>query len=169
LSGSGIVQLGNQPLTLSNAVSDTFSGTIVGDGSLILNGGTETLSGTNALTGGVTVNAGTLYVASSTVAYNIANSGTFGFSGSGTVAMSGVVSGTGSVTQNGTGITTIKAPQTYTGPTTITMGTLALSVSAVSPRRAVSRPTEHSTSRRRRALRSPRCPAAAACSSDRRR
>ena len=127
LSGSGIVQLGNQPLTLSNAVSDTFSGTIVGDGSLILNGGTETLSGTNALTGGVTVNAGTLYVASSTVAYNIANSGTFGFSGSGTVAMSGVVSGTGSVTQNGTGITTIKAPQTYTGPTTITMGTLALS------------------------------------------
>jgi fibronectin-binding autotransporter adhesin len=127
LSGSGIVQLGNQPLTLSNAASDTFSGTIVGNGSLILNGGTETLSGTNALTGGVTVNAGTLYVASATVGYNVVNKSTFGFNGTGTVAMNGVVSGPGSVTQNGTGITTITAPQTYTGPTTITMGTLALS------------------------------------------
>ena len=126
LSGSGTVELGAQTLTLTDA-HGTFSGLIEGSGGLTLNGGTEILTGVNSFTGPVTINGGTLDIGSNTIAYNISNNGTFGFYGSSTIVMSGVISGPGAVTQSGGASTTITTPQTYTGPTTITSGRLTLS------------------------------------------
>ncbi len=127
LLGTGTVQLGAQTLTLT-AGSGTFSGVIAGSGNLVIAGGTELLSGVNTYTGTTTVTGGTLALGSATVANNITDDGTVAFqaSPSGSVAMSGVISGTGAVNQI-TGNTTLSAAQTYTGLTTISGGTLALS------------------------------------------
>lgn len=62
LSGSGIVALGRQTLTVNNAAG-TFSGVIGGTGGLTLDGGTQTLSGVNTYTGATIINAGTLALA----------------------------------------------------------------------------------------------------------
>ena len=62
LSGTGIVTLGNQTLTLTNA-SGTFAGGIGGNGGLVKQGaGLFTLSGTNTYLGGTTVEGGNLRV-----------------------------------------------------------------------------------------------------------
>jgi len=126
LSGGGILQLGSQTLTLT-AAAGNFYGTIQGSGGLILNGGTEYIYGINTYTGSVTVNAGTLQAGATTMAYNVLNNATFSFYGTSTMNMSGVISGPGAVAVNGGGIAEILTPQTYTGPTTISNGRLALS------------------------------------------
>ncbi len=125
LSGSGTVALGANDLVL-NAASGAFTGTITGTGKLILNAGTEYLAGTASFTN-VVINGGTLEVGADTVAYNVANSGTFAFANSNALAMTGVISGTGAVTKLGAGIATISTVQTYTGNTTISGGTILLS------------------------------------------
>jgi len=67
LSGSGVVALGGQTLTISNASGNsTFSGSITDGGivstatggSVVLAGGTTTLTGANTYTGSTTVNSG---------------------------------------------------------------------------------------------------------------
>jgi fibronectin-binding autotransporter adhesin len=126
LSGSGNVQLGGQTLTLTSA-SGTFSGVIAGGGGVALTGGTEILSGTNTYTGSTIVNGGTLELGAATITNNVTNNASFGFFSGSAIAMSGVISGSGDVIQVGTGVTTISTAQTYTGSTTISSGTLALS------------------------------------------
>ena len=126
LSGSGTVQLGGETLTLTSGAG-TFSGTIEGSGGLTVSGGTEILTGANTYTGATTVTGGTLAFGGSTATYNIIDSGTVGFDSSSAIAMTGVVSGAGGISQMGLGVTTISTPQTFTGPTTIVSGTLALS------------------------------------------
>ncbi len=64
LSGAGVVNLGGQTLTLTNA-SGTFSGDIAGTGDLVLAAGTETLSGANGYSGGTTVSGGVLALSGS--------------------------------------------------------------------------------------------------------
>lgn len=76
------------------------------------NGGTS-----GSLAGDVTVNAG------ANLAFNRADSYTYG----------NVISGAGSVAQNGTGTTVLTAANTYTGATTINLGTLAVDGSITSP------------------------------------
>jgi fibronectin-binding autotransporter adhesin len=62
LSGSGVVNLGTQRLTLTSA-SDTFAGTFNGTGGFTVAGGFETLTGNNAaFAGPTTVTGGTLSV-----------------------------------------------------------------------------------------------------------
>jgi autotransporter-associated beta strand protein len=127
LSGNGTVQLGNQTLTLT-AANGTFSGTITGSGGLVMNGGTQMLAGTSSFTGSTIINGGVLQIGSATYSSNVtANGGTFAFNSASAIAMTGIVSGAGGVQQQGTGVTTISTAQTYTGVTTITAGTLALS------------------------------------------
>lgn len=63
LAGDGYVYLGTQTLTLTNA-SGIFSGTISGEGNVILAGGAQALSGTNSYTGTTTVSGGTLVLPS---------------------------------------------------------------------------------------------------------
>jgi len=126
LTGAGTVQLGSQNLTFTDA-SGLFSGVVAGTGNVILNNGTQGLYGVNTFTGGIIVNGGTMYVGGATVSNNVIDNATFGFSSTGTIAMTGVISGPGAVTQVSSGITTISTVQTYTGSTTISSGTLALS------------------------------------------
>lgn len=126
LAGVGTVQLGGQTLTLTSA-SGTFSGTILGSGGLTITGGTQTLTSNNSYTGATTVSGGVLRLGSSAVSNNITDNATVSFFSGTPIALTGVISGSGAVTQTGNGVTTISAGQTYTGATTISLGTLALS------------------------------------------
>jgi fibronectin-binding autotransporter adhesin len=129
LTGTGTVQLGAQTLTLT-AGSGTFSGTITGSGGLTISGGSQILSSTNSYTGATTITGGTLEIGASAYSNNVTDSGTLGFYSISSIAMTGVVSGTGGLSQLGAGVTTISVAQSYTGPTTIAAGTLALTGSA---------------------------------------
>jgi uncharacterized protein with beta-barrel porin domain len=113
LDGNGIVTLGANTLTLSNA-SGTFSGGISGGGGLTLAGGVETLSGTNTYAGATTIDGGTLVVNGSIAAPSLI-----------TVNSGGTLSGTGTV-----GDTTITggamfAPGHGTPGSSMTVSTLA--------------------------------------------
>jgi fibronectin-binding autotransporter adhesin len=129
LFGSGTVALGAQTLTITNATGQ-FTGAISGTGGLVLSGGTEYLVGTNTYTGGTIITAGVLQLGNAgtigTVLGNISNAGTLNLDYTGPVTFSQVISGTGALAILG-GTVTITAPQTYTGLTTVSSGTLALS------------------------------------------
>ncbi|WP_233834130.1 autotransporter-associated beta strand repeat-containing protein [Paraburkholderia sp. ZP32-5] len=61
LTGAGAVDIGANLTTLGGATDGTFSGSIIGSGSVDKVGsGTETLTGANTYTGGTTIDAGTL-------------------------------------------------------------------------------------------------------------
>ncbi|HUO02133.1 MAG TPA: autotransporter-associated beta strand repeat-containing protein [Rhizomicrobium sp.] len=126
LSGGGTVNLGAETLTLTNGAG-TFSGVIQGSGGLTVSGGTQILTGATTYTGATIVTGGTLAFGGTTATYNVSDSGTVGFDSSSAIAMTGVVSGSGGISQMGAGTTTISTQQTFTGPTTIVSGTLALS------------------------------------------
>ncbi len=131
--GSGAVNVstgGNLQLqggiSLANAVTLNGSGTSQ-------NGAIENFAGNNTLSGGLTVasasriqsDAGTL-----TLSGNIAlgaNSLTVG--GAGNTTQSAVISGTGSLTKDGAGTLTLNGANTYSGPTTVSAGTLRLGAS----------------------------------------
>jgi autotransporter-associated beta strand protein len=159
LSGSGLVTLGSQTLTLTGA-ADSFSGSITGAGGLSIAGGTETLSGSNAYTGATAIGsgatlalAGTGSIASSS---SLADNGTFDISatsagaalqslaGSGTVSLgnqtltltnatdtfAGTISGAGGLSIAG-GTETLSGANAYTGGTSIGNGaTLSIAADA---------------------------------------
>ena len=141
-------------LTLGAAnVSGAFSGIIHGnnssaatDGSmeagfiaLVKTGtGTQILSGPNTYTGSTTINAGTLQLGNGGATGSLAagsaitDNGNLSFNRSnavtqGTDFSAAAVSGTGALVQAGAGMLTLNAANTYSGGTTITTGTLALS------------------------------------------
>nr|WP_315595317.1 autotransporter outer membrane beta-barrel domain-containing protein [uncultured Cupriavidus sp.] len=103
--------------------------------------GTSTwaLIGTGTVSTPWTVDQGTLQIGnggtSGSLASNVVvNSGaTLAFNRSDTYTYGNIVSGAGGVTQNGTGTTVLTAAQTYTGPTTVNLGTLAIDGSITSP------------------------------------
>jgi fibronectin-binding autotransporter adhesin len=93
--------------------------------------GTLILTGANTYTGGTTILDGTLQLgaggASGSIVGDVGNSGSLAFDRSDTMTFTGAISGTGVVNQIGGGTTTLTALNTYTGATTISSGTLALS------------------------------------------
>ena len=83
-AGTGVVTLGAQTLTLSNA-GGAFGGVIGGAGGLTLTAGTETLGGANTYTGATTINGGTLALLgtgsiATSSAVNLATGGAFDIS-----------------------------------------------------------------------------------------
>jgi outer membrane autotransporter protein len=127
--GSGDVN-NNAALVFNRSDSVVVSNVISGVGTLTQAGsGTLTLAGNNTYSGGTTISSGTLQVG---------NGGTGGSLGSGTVnnnaalvfnrsdsvVASNAISGVGSLTQAGTGTLTLAGNNTYSGPTTISAGTL---------------------------------------------
>jgi fibronectin-binding autotransporter adhesin len=141
LAGAGIVtNYGPSVATLTNqGASSTFSGVIEDDANqtaLTHNsaGNTLTLTGTNTYSGGTTISAGTLQLGnggtSGSIAGDVVDNGTLAFNRSDAIIFSGTITGTGGIAQIGTGTTTLTTgdlgPNTYSGATTITRGTLAL-------------------------------------------
>jgi autotransporter-associated beta strand protein len=129
LIGTGSVVLGSNTLTIT-AGSGIFTGVISGNGALVLSGGNEVLSGTNTYTGGTTVASGASLqigggATTGSVVGNIVDNGTVGFNYAGSQSFTGIISGAGAM-QLVNGNVTLSAVQAYTGLTTITAGTLAL-------------------------------------------
>ncbi len=139
LTGSGVVALsgsGARTLTLKGtSTDDNTLAAIIGDNggatSLGKSGaGKWVLTGNNTNSGTVTIAAGTLQVgnggASGSVGSgNIVNNGSLMFNRTGTLT-NGTVTGTGSVTVDGGGTVILAGNNTYSGATTINVGTLQI-------------------------------------------
>ncbi|WP_250625132.1 autotransporter outer membrane beta-barrel domain-containing protein [Pinirhizobacter soli] len=133
-SGSGsvvgdIVDNGN--LVFDRTGTLTLAGLISGGGAVEQRGaGTTVFTADNTYTGGTTISDGTLQLGdggtTGSVAGSIVDNGTLAFNRSDTVAFSDIISGTGGVNQLGPGTLQLDGDQTYTGPTQISAGTLAL-------------------------------------------
>ncbi|QQE12265.1 autotransporter-associated beta strand repeat-containing protein [Planctomycetota bacterium] len=147
----GVVQLGNNSLTVNRTDDTTFDGVISGIGSLVLQGdGTLTLSGMNTFTGGTTLNGGvttvnsddafgtgsvtvagasglTAGISSVTLANTVTLNDTLTISGDNDLTLDGVISddvSIGSLTKEGSGTLTLSGANTYTGSTTLSGGTV---------------------------------------------
>jgi autotransporter-associated beta strand protein len=130
VSGSGVVALGAQTLTLTGA-SGTFSGVIADGGlgggtggSLFIAGGTETLTGVNTYTGYTTIGSG--------AALALAGSGSIAKSlfvyvyGGGTLDVSQTVSGASITTLSGSGTVDLGGQNlTLTGPANVFSGVIS--------------------------------------------
>jgi autotransporter-associated beta strand protein len=142
LSGSGSVELGGGPLTISQGAGTTaiFTGTIYGSGALILAGGSETLTGTNTYSGTTTVASGATLVlpaGSSLQSSSIIDYGTLDistvYSTNATYATVGSLAGNGTVTLGEHTLILNDAGDTFsgtisgTGGLTISAGTETLS------------------------------------------
>ncbi|MFM8763964.1 MAG: autotransporter-associated beta strand repeat-containing protein, partial [Spartobacteria bacterium] len=114
------------------SANGTYSGILSGAGSLSKQGtGTLTLTGNNTYTGNTTISAGTLamtgLLGGGNYSASITNNATLLLASNSNQTLGGVISGTGDLTKNGNGTTTLSANNTYTGTTTISAGTLAVS------------------------------------------
>ena len=86
----------------------------------------------NTYTGNTSIDAGTLQIGgagllgSGNYAGTISNSAALVMNTSANQTFAGVISGSGGLNQLGSGVTTLTAADTYTGPTTVGAGTLAV-------------------------------------------
>ena len=129
-SAAGITALSGQTLAVPGIIDEISAGSkLTWNGS----GAQLELSGANTYSGATTISAGTLTIngagqlGGGNYAATIANSGVFNFNSSAAQILSGVVSGGGTLNKNGSGTLTLSAADTYSGATTISAGTLALS------------------------------------------
>jgi fibronectin-binding autotransporter adhesin len=128
-----LVTLGNGTLTINTATLSTFSGIISGTGGLVKTGsGTQSLRNENTYTGLTTISAGTLRLQDGSagrgsVAGNILNNAalTFRLFGFDTI-YAGDISGTGTLLKEGPRTQVFTGANTYTGATTISVGTLQI-------------------------------------------
>lgn len=100
---------------------------------------TWTLTGAGIVTAPWAVKQGTLQIGDGGTTGSLAGNvvvdsgATLAFNRSDSYSYGGVISGDGAVTQNGSGTTILSAAHTYTGPTVINYGTLAIDGSIISP------------------------------------
>jgi fibronectin-binding autotransporter adhesin len=123
---------GTAELTAVSGGTATFSGAISGSSGAIskTGAGTVVLSGLNTYGGGVNVSAGTLLGTTDSLKGPIANAAAVIFDQSTSGTYAGAMSGAGSLAKLGTGTVALTSAQSFTGPTTISSGALALSGTA---------------------------------------
>ena len=138
LTGSGIIFLGSEQLTVGSSRNSTFSGVIQdgglgggAGGSLNKQGtGTLTLTGAALYTGATTISAGTVQVgnggSTGSITGSIADNAALVFDLNNTLTYAGSISGSGTVTQLGTGKTILTGHSLYSGATIVQAGMLDL-------------------------------------------
>ena len=114
----------------SSVVAATYTGAAGGLWSLSTNwlGGIAPVAGSTfsevIINSGSTVDYNTAIVGS--LGFDIKNAGTISFTGLSDVTLSGVISGVGLLTKAGNGTVTLSGANTYTGITSVSAGTLAI-------------------------------------------
>lgn len=98
---SPLAKFGTGSVEFTGPVTGSGKGVTVGSGSLVLSGGFSNLG-------------------------DVVNSGTLRINNSGAQSFDSLMSGPGGLQKSGAGTLTVGAPQTYTGPTSISGGTLKL-------------------------------------------
>lgn len=132
LSGAGTVQTGSSAaatLTVGDATSTQFAGTIAGSGGLVKTGaGTLTLTGANSHSGGTLISGGTLQLGnggtSGTIGGAVVNDGTLVINRSDNIVFGNALSGSGRFVQAGGGTTTLSGSGSLTGGFEISGGRL---------------------------------------------
>ncbi|GAA0564333.1 hypothetical protein GCM10008942_10860 [Rhizomicrobium electricum] len=129
-TGSIVSDVVNQGiLAFDRSDTVTFTGNVTGNGTLVQNGTGKVIVTTN-YTGKTIVNSGTLQIgngsSSGTVTGNIVNNATVVYGQAAATTYTGVISGTGGVNVAGGGVVILNGSNTYTGPTTITAGSLII-------------------------------------------
>jgi autotransporter-associated beta strand protein len=118
-------------LTLGSTLGDSGQNrnlTKSGAGTLVLQaGGSYGGNTTISSGGGVLMIGGSGQLGGGLYSGTIANSATFNYASSASQTLAGVISGSGALIQSGSGGLTLTATNTYTGATTVSAGTLALS------------------------------------------
>ncbi len=115
---------------LLSGVNTHSGGTTVSNGAVIIGNNSALGTGLLSMSGGSLTNNGT-------TSYTVANNGNFvstapiGVGSGAILTMSGVVTNTGGLIKSGAGTLTLSGANTYTGTTTISNGTLALSGSGL--------------------------------------
>ena len=127
----GTIDLASFTLTATGVNNTAMTGVISGTGGALTKTGTGTLSltGTNSYTGGTTVSGGTLQGSSISLQGNILNNATVVFDQASSGTYAGVMSGSGSLTKQNVGTLTLSGVNTYSGNTTVAVGTLQLGAS----------------------------------------
>lgn len=120
-------------VSMVNSTPYTFSGTgsIIGSTALGKDGtGSLTILNNESYSGGTYITNGTISIGNGgtngTLAGAIEDNGGLIFNRSDSLTVAGAISGSGSIEQKGTGVTLVSGANSYTGPTTVTAGTLAL-------------------------------------------
>lgn len=134
LTGAGNVTLGSQTLILASAGANgnnIFSGTISGSGNLSISGGVQIIDGTNTYTGATSIGSSAgLQIGyddtNGSIVGNITNNGNLTYNRTDALTITSMISGAGNLTEENGSITFTSA-EPYTGLTTITSGTIALS------------------------------------------
>jgi fibronectin-binding autotransporter adhesin len=128
LSGSSVVD--DSALVFNNSATATVPAAISGMGTVTLQGGgTVVFTGSNSYTGTTTISSGTLQIdhgMSFPSLSAITNESLLLFNQPETATALGSISGGGTLTMQGSGTTILGGTNTYTGPTTISSGTLQI-------------------------------------------
>ncbi len=136
-SSSGYSSVTALTLNPGAGATPSYSG-VIGNGAsgmtlTKIGAGTQTLTGVNTYTGGTNVTVGILEIGgagqlgSGTYAANIANLATLRYNSTAPQTLGGVISGAGTLVKANASTLTLTGVNTYTGTTSLTAGTLALS------------------------------------------
>ena len=126
----------NGTLLYGSSAVQTLSGVISGAALTQSGKGTLMLTASNTYTGGTTISGGTLMIGSGGTAgainstSSLVDNGTLAFNHSDNIPFASAITGTGNVSQLGTGKLTLSTVEGYSGNTTISAGTLALTSAA---------------------------------------
>lgn len=136
--GVGDVFINSGTLAINRAGTIALANAISGAGDFVQKGsGTTILTGANDISGTITISAGTLQVGNGGTTGTlgtgaVTNNGILAFNRSDTIAIDNAISGTGSLVQQGSGTTILTGTKTYSGPTSVLAGRLAVNGSITS-------------------------------------
>jgi outer membrane autotransporter protein len=113
----------------TNGLGATVGGVMSGTGGFTKSGaGTLTLTAANLYTGGTAISGGTLQIGNGgttgSILGDVVDNGALTFNRSDASAFAGAISGAGSLTKTGAGVLTLSGPGSYSGVTSINVGTL---------------------------------------------